>query len=123
MIPDYDVDSAVQDKKVEICYYRSYTALEILEALKQLIPSKHCLVLDTSFGGTPVPISSMCGEALISAAGQKFKLEAAPIISWEFVEWFKCQNCCKFYKIIWFLPRFCCELSYFSYWKQEMCLL
>ena len=71
-------------KKVEICYYRSYTALEILEALKQLIPSKHCLVLDTSFGGTPVPISSMCGEALIAAASQKFKLETA-IISGEFV--------------------------------------
>jgi len=32
----------------------------------------------------------MCGEALISAATQKFKLETSPIISGEFVDGFEC---------------------------------
>ena len=90
MIPDYGVDLVVQGKKVEICHYTQYNALEILEALQKLIPSKHCLVLGPSFGGTPVPISQMCGEALISAATQKFKLETSPIISGEFVDGFEC---------------------------------
>ena len=90
MIPDYGVDLVVQGEKVEICHYSQYNALEILEALQKLIPSKHCLVLGPSFGGTPVPISQMCGEALISAATQKFKLETSPIISGEFVDGFEC---------------------------------
>jgi len=90
MIPDYGVDLVVLAKKVEIGQYSTYDALDILEALQKLIPSKHCLILGPSFGGTPVPISNMCGDALIAAATQKFKLETSPIIEGEFVAAFEC---------------------------------
>ena len=84
--------SGCASEKVEICQYSTYDALDILEALQKLIPSKHCLILGPSFGGTPVPISNMCGDALIAAATQKFKLEtkSSPIIEGEFLAAFEC---------------------------------
>ena len=57
--------------KVTLSEYQAFTEDEKLEALNNLIGSKHCLVIAPSDCGTFVPISQMETDKLIFSA--KFK--------------------------------------------------
>ena len=66
--------------KVLLSEFQAYTEDEKLEALNNLIGSKHCLVLAPSDCGSFVPVSQMDTDKLIFSAKFKARNETSAII-------------------------------------------
>ena len=66
--------------KITISEYRAFTEDERLEALNNVIESKHSLVIAPSSCGSFVPVSQMSTEELLFSATFKPKIESCPII-------------------------------------------
>ena len=82
-------DIALRGKRIVISHYSTFTETEKLEALKNLIPNKHCLVIAPSSCGSYVPVSQMAPEDLILAATKKANIEPSPIIDGDLLPVFK----------------------------------
>ena len=82
-------DIALRGKRIVISHYSTYTETEKLEALKNLIPNKHCLVIAPSSCGSYVPVSQMAPEDLILAATKKANIEPSPIIDGDLLPVFR----------------------------------
>jgi hypothetical protein len=69
--------------KVTLSEYQAFTEDEKLEALNNLIGSKHCLLIAPSTCNTYVPISQMETDQLILSAKTKARNEVSAIIDEE----------------------------------------
>jgi len=79
-IANYGEPILLRGTKVTLSEYQAFTEDEKLEALNNLIGSKHCLVLAPSDCGSFVPISQMDTEKLIFSAKFKARNENSAII-------------------------------------------
>ena len=82
-------DIALRGKRIAISHFSTYTETEKLEALKNLIPNKHCLVIAPSSCGSYVPVSQMAPEDLILAATKKANIEPSAIIGGDLLPVFR----------------------------------
>ena len=69
--------------RIAISDFRAFTEDERLEALNNVIQSKHSLVIAPSTCGSFVPVSQMSTDELIFSATFKPKIESCPIIDKE----------------------------------------
>jgi len=69
--------------RIQISDFRAFTEDERLEALNNVIQSKHSLVIAPSTCGSFVPVSQMATDELIFSATFKPKIESCPIIDKE----------------------------------------
>jgi len=79
-IANYGEPILLRGTKVTLSEYQAFTEDEKLEALNNLIGSKHCLVLAPSDCGCFVPISQMDTDKLIFSAKFKARNENSAII-------------------------------------------
>jgi len=85
----YGEETMLRGTKVDMSEYKAFTEEEKLDALNNLIGSKHCLVIAPSDCNTFVPISQMDTQALILSAKTKARTETSAIIDAEILPVFE----------------------------------
>ena len=82
-------DVSLRSKRIVISHFSTFTEAEKLDALRNLVPNKHCLVIAPSTCGSYVPVSQMAPEDLVFSATSKANTEPHPIIDADLLPVFK----------------------------------